>query len=330
MAIPSEQNNADIFFGNLSVWDLDQGQVIYAPENETTVVTVITLVASSSGIALSATALALLLLTALLFPEWRQSYKNQVLIQFIIARFIYVLLRYFNNVRNVFGLMAIDDEHFYLRRQMSMSYILMYTEMSFIIWMTIFSKQIYESMVKVFHTHKGSIWKTVLLGWGVPILSAFIFNFAVFFFKNSYVEVHLVYYIFMKWPILFANAGFLYISLRTVLKTNVRVKNNRRITIVMVWLIYVFSIQLLFMDIYRIIHIMLHQRQVRAPPVVQGIYVISNIASLYQFAFSATFWVLGNAKTRQYWRFAPKNERVISQISTRVNNRISTDRKSVV
>lgn len=311
--------NGEMDPGNTNVWfDLDTGQVIFAPANETTVATILTLAISSIGIGFSAVALALLLLTAMLFAEWRQIYKNQLLIQFISARFIYVIPRYFNNVSYVFGLYELGLKTIFYR-----IFILLYTEVAFVFWMFIFSKQLYTSLVKVFNANESHMIRDSLLAWALPIVISFLLTLLISVLEDSYILIHCLYFFILKWPLLISNAVLLFISLRSVLKTKTRARNNRKTVFVMIGMIFAFCFQQLFMDIYMIVYVSMLRNKVKIPESVNAVHVALNIFALYQCAASAVFWVFGNAKTRELWKFIPKNQRVISQISSQ-NQRMST------
>ncbi|CAH2235086.1 jg7497 [Pararge aegeria aegeria] len=137
--------------------------IVLSHEQHSKLLTTFTFAVSTFGMVLSIIALVLLLLTALLFIEWRKIYKNQVLIQFMIARFLYSAVRYFYDITQLFDIRPSYFHPIYLD-----AIPLAYTEMVLVTWMCIFSKLMYESFVKVFNVGTPSLLKLSLAAWLVP------------------------------------------------------------------------------------------------------------------------------------------------------------------
>lgn len=258
------------------------------PANETSVATIISFTFSSIGIGLSATAFFLLILTAIRFREWRTNYKNQLLIQFMLARILYTIVRYICDVSNVFRLHNTETVIFIDVFGM------IYTEVALISWMFVFSKQMYEDIVKVFGVTDLNIIKTSFYTWFIPGVASILLYLAYYFQYDKKLQFHLIYS-FVKWPVLTANAVLLIKVLKSVLSNNQRKGNNLRIIIVMVLLIFLFSFNLIIIDIYKIVFVVLLNNY------LSFLFLIGSILPLYHCAFSILFWLFGNANTRKLW-----------------------------
>lgn len=278
--------------------DLNQGTVIIYPPGNDTFLTILTLTISTIGITLSGVALALLILTAVLFAEWRRNYKNQLLIQFVTARIIYTLTRYFYDITRAFELYQRTDVtlHFHLL-------VFFYTEMALVFWMFVFSKQMHKSLVKVFSVQTHSIVKVSLCAWGLPVLFLAPFYLLLIVRKREGVQMYMIFIFLTKWPVLAANAVLLILVLKSILKTNQsRTGSNLRIVIVIMILIFMFCFQQFFVDIYKIIFIKVYYSTDEVTLYLGSSVVILNLLSIYNCAFSMVFWVFGNERTRKLWR----------------------------
>lgn len=280
--------------------------VIYGSENYTSYLTVVTLVSSSVGIGLSIFAFTLLILTAVIFAEWRQNHKNQLIIQFTLARLLYTFMRYMYDIKNVYRLCDFN----------CLVYIdvigLMYSECALVSWMFVFSKHMNDSLVKVFNIQKTSMWKISVITWSAPgVVSSLLY--VLYIQRNDRELFYFLLYLFLlKWPLLCANAIFLIQALMAILSTNQsRTEYNMRIIIVMIVLIFVFSFQQILVDSYKIVHLLLIDDCRRF------FLTAINIFTIYQCAFSITFWVFGNANTRKMWRY--RNTKLTTQLSIRSN-----------
>lgn len=291
----------------MNVLEVEQGTNVLPPTNDSNLFTAFTFSLSTAGILLSATTVILLILTAILFKEWRESYKNQLLIQFMIARFIYTFVRYFYDVKRVFGFCVRHDCIIYLD-QFSM----VYTEATLISWMFVFTKQMYDSLVKVFAIEKPNIIKVSLLTWILPgIVSVILY--CLFYLQNdSDFQYFYMYILLVKWPVLIGTAVLLIIILRSVMKTN---KNsagkNSRIVFVMILLICMFCVQQLILDGYKIAYVIVLYRYSLSTYVL----LIGNIFLMYHCPFSIIFWVFGNAKTRLLWMQRFKRRNLIEKVN---------------
>ncbi|KAG6461285.1 hypothetical protein O3G_MSEX012531 [Manduca sexta] len=277
----------------MNIIEIEAGSVIHPPQNET-ILTILTLVCSSIGIALSAAALLLLFLTAILYAEWRRNYKNQLLIQFMIARFLYTFVRYFYDIRNVLNWYINNDAAIYFDMLW-----MFYTETTLVFWMYTFSKQMYDSLVKVFVVENKKLWKVSVIAWLMPALITIALMLLFYIYHELSYNLFFFYILFVKWPMLIANAVLIILALKSVLKNNKSgAESNGRIVVVMIILIFMFCIQQVLIDSYKIMYILLlHKYSLSSHLLLTG-----NILSLYHCAFSIIFWVFGNAKTRRMWR----------------------------
>lgn len=277
----------------MNVIELEQGSVIHSPTNGTNYITELTVVLSSFGLVLSACALLFLILTACVFAEWRKKFKNQLLIQFMLSRFMYTFIRYFFDIMAVYDLCISADCIIYLDE-----ITMIYTEMALIAWMFVFTKHMYSSLVTVFSLTRPSMWKVSMATWITPMIASVI-SFMVYRLQDGKdVLFFFIYLAVIKWPVLIANATLLIIILKSIKKKNKsRVddnKSNARLVIVMNILISTFCFQQVFIDIYKLLHIIL---DLRPTPLIAF-----NIGLMYHCAFSITFWVLGNVETRKLWK----------------------------
>ncbi|XP_060801240.1 uncharacterized protein LOC132901939 [Amyelois transitella] len=288
---------------------LDHGTIFY-PENAPRNLVVVFFVTSSIGIALSACAFILLVLTAVRFPEWRQSYKNQLLIQFMFARILYTFVRYVYDIRNFFELCNRDCVIILDK------FLMTYTEVVLIAWMYMFTKHMHDSLVKVFNVEERTIWKLSLWTWFIPGLLSLILSLSYYFQKDKDIIFYLIYLLLVKWPFLSFIAVLLISILRSVLNSNQSTENNLKITIVMVVLVIVFSIHQFIIDITKLIYIVLLNNY------VHYIFGIGSIVLLYHCAFSIIFWVFGNANTRKLW--SNNKERPLSQIILHRNSSLQS------
>lgn len=278
--------------------DLDNGIVIIANR---TGLTILTFTLSTIGIALSTITLVLLIVTAILFAEWRQNYKNQLLIQFMLARFLYTIARYFYDVTEVFDINVTPQ--FFTNLDM---FILFYTEMALVAWMVVFTKQMYDSLVKIFVFEYPRLWKVSLATWIIPCISATVF-FVIYVIRFQQVRLYLVYLLVFKLPIVIFTAILLIVTTKSILSTNQRTENYSRILIVMVGLLFMFCIQQIVVDVYKIVAIIIMHRINEMPDFLQTGFVIFNILAIYHCAFSIMFWLFGNAQTRKLWKFERKH-----------------------
>lgn len=283
-------------FEMASILDLDQGSVIVYPPANDTFLTILTLTCSTLGVALSALALVLLLLTALLFVEWRQNYKNQLLIQFMIARFLYTGVRYFTDIIRAYELREADVLH---RHTIIM---ILYSEMALVSWMFFFSKHMHGSLVKVFNVPKQCLWKVSLCAWLLPglVTVLLLYTFSIPVFRE--IWCYIIYVLAVKWPVLGANAVLLILSLKYILSTNLSsTESNTRIVVVIISLIFVFCFQQVIIDIVLFICLALMSNGGLPLPLSISL-IVFNVLMLYQCAFSTLFWLVGNVHTRKLWR----------------------------
>lgn len=291
----------------MSIYSLSVGGVIAACENETSHHrTIVTLVSSTIGIALSILAFTALIITAVLFAEWRQNYKNQLIIQFMLARIMYTIMRYTYDIRNIFN---ICDFKCVIHLDVLG---LMYTECALVSWMFVFSKHMHDSLVKVFNVPKTSMWKVSFFSWVVPGFISGLLYLSYSMQNGRDITVFLMYLFLLKWPVLCANAILLTQALLAILNTNQsRTESNVRIIVVMIVLIFVFSFQQILVDTYKIVHLLILDE------CVTFYLTVLNILAIYHCAFSITFWVFGNGNTRNLWKH--RNVKLTSQLSVRSN-----------
>lgn len=274
-----------------SLCKLDMNKII-EPYNST--LNQVIFIVISAGMAISVIALSLLILTAILFVEWRNSYKNQLLIQFMFARFLYTVVRFFSSF-------------------LTLEVVLFaYSEMALISWMFVFSRQMYLSLVKVFDTEKKNIWKMSCYVWIPPGVISFLLYWYTKKFYNSIVYCAIL--IVLTWPVLVANGVLLIIILKSVLKNKKNFKKNLKIILVTVVMVIIFCLQQIYKDIYVLIFII-----VGKVCGIRLVMVISDIITMYQCACSILFWLFGNQHTRELWKFKKKDDKSILDSVSNVN-----------
>lgn len=280
--------------------DMDNGNTIISNR---TVLTILTFTTSTIGIALSTIALVLLIVTAILFAEWRRNYKNQLLIQFMLARFFFTIARYYYDVTKVFDINVIPK----LFTNVDM-FILIYTEMLLLAWIAVFTKQMYDSLAKLFIFETPRLWKVSLVTWITPCFCATVFV-VIYVLRFQQLRLYLVYLLILKLPIIVFIAILLVKTTKSIIDVNKsKTENNPRIVMVMVCLIYVFCIQQIAVDIYKLVAVIIMNRKNEMPDILHTFFVILNIGAIYHCAFSIMFWLFGNAQTRKLWKFGKNHE----------------------
>lgn len=288
---------------------VEQNLLVFASKNETSIWTLVTLICSSIGIGLTAAALTLLILTASLFAEWRKNYKNQLLIQLMFARLFYSAFRFFIDLQKLLHICPLTNKFVSLD-----IFFMFYTEMVLVLWMFIFSRQMYISLVKVF-AENSSIWIVSLCAWmGPGVVTCLLY--LLFTSGDKYYKYFVLYFLLFKWPVLIANAVILILVLKSILTNSIKTENSRRIIVVMIILIFTFGFYQIVVDVFKLYYI----RTTYTSGVMKTIFLVSNIMSMYHCAFSITFWVLGNASTRKLWLFRGKGLRDKIRLSTRFSS----------
>lgn len=267
-------------------------------DNNATFISKTTFILSTFGMVLSILSMTMLILTAILFSEWRQSCKNQLLLQFMIARFIFSFVRYLDDVMKFLNICNRDFNPIYLGQLP-----LAYTEMVLVTWMYVFSKQMHDSLVRVFNTGSSKLLKVSLSAWLIPalvsILSYLTYNMQV----GKEIQIFVIYLFLIKWPALCANGILLISSLRAIISANIsKTESNPRIILVMLILIFTFCIQQAAMDFHKLVYVIFHFDNMTAD--VPLFFVFTNILSIFQCAASILFWLFGNKRTRVLWRFS--------------------------
>lgn len=278
-------------------------------DNNATFISKTTFVFSTSGMVLSILSMTMLTLTAMLFSEWRQNYKNQLLLQFMIARFIFSFVRYLYDIMKFLNICKRDFNPIYLSQLP-----LAYTEMALVTWMYVFSKQMHDSLVRVFNTGSSNLLKVSLGAWLIPalvsILSFLTYNMQV----GKEVQIFVIYLFIIKWPALFANGILLISSLRAIISANIsKTESNPRIILVMLILIFTFCIQQAAMDFYKLVFAIFHLDDMSEN--VPLFFVITNILSIFHCAASILFWLFGNKRTRVLWGFSSYHRKQSDQPS---------------
>lgn len=282
------------------VTDMDNGNTIISNR---TVLTILTFTTSTIGVALSTIALVLLIVTAILFAEWRRTYKNQLLIQFMLARFFFTIARYYYDVTKVFDINVTPK----LFTNLDM-FILIYTEMVLLAWIVVFTKQMYDSLAKLFVFETPRLWKVSLATWLTPCICALVFV-VIYVIRFEQLRLYLVYLLILKLPIIVFITVLLVRTTKSIIDVNKsNTENNSRIVMVMICLIYVFCIQQLGVDIYKLVVVIIMNKKNEMPDILHTFFVILNICAIYHCAFSIMFWLFGNARTRKLWKFGKKHE----------------------
>lgn len=267
-------------------------------KGNSTFMPVLTFACSSVGMVLCFTALVLLLLTALLFTEWRQSYKNQLLIQFMIARFFYTGVRYIYDVADVF----LENTGYFT--PVFLDVLPMgYSEMALVTWMFVFSKQMYDSFVRVFVTTTG-LRKISLCAWLIPGVISVLLRISHNLPIENHLKYFLIYLLILKWPVLIANGVLLISVLKSILITNKsKIESNPRIIVVMVILIFTFSCQQAILDTYKLTYLIFNRND-NSKCTTPLFFIFFNIITVYHCAFSILFWLFANKRTRILWGFS--------------------------
>lgn len=264
-------------------------------KENTTTLTKVTFFTSSAGVAASLMSIVLLLITAFAFVEWRRSFKNQLLIQLVLARFLYTFMRYYHDIRVLFHLC----DRYNCIKQVDW-FFLIHTEIFMVCWMFVFTKHMHTSLVKVFFD-KRNIYKVTFLTLLVSYIIAGAVYFMMFGFggRSINLKTYLIYLLLFKWPILIWNAVMLVQILLNVLKSNnakskVNRRGNIRTIIVMRMLLFVLCFHQIFLDIFNICSVFFDLSSL--------VMVICNTTTLYQSASTTFFWIFGNDRTRQLWK----------------------------
>lgn len=271
--------------------------IVLSHDPNHTFLSTFTFALSTFGMVLSIIALVMLLLTALLFIEWRKVYKNQVLIQFMVARFFYSSVRYFYDLTSLFQLRCSCFHPIYLD-----AIPLAYTEMVLVTWMCIFSKLMYESFVKIFPVGTPRLLRVSLAAWIVPGFVAAVLFIGYNLQDGRDVKFFVLYLFLLKWPVLCANGIFLILVLKNIISTNKsKTECNPRIVLVMSMLIFTFCFQQAIGDVYKLVYVTFKFKY--TVPYTPLVFVFINIITVYHCAFSIIFWLLANKRTRVLWGF---------------------------
>lgn len=293
--------------------DLDNGNVIIS---NGTVTTILTFTLSTIGVTLSTIALVLVIVTAILFAQWRENYKNQLLMQFMLARYLFTMARYFYDVSRMLDINVTPE--FFTNLDM---FILVYTEMLLMAWMTVFTKQMYDNLVKLFVVEHPRLWKVSVATWLIPCICATGF-FILFILRFRKLFLYLVYLIVLKLPVLVIIAVWLIQTTKSILTVNKsKTESNSRIVVVMVALIFMFCIQQVVTDTYKVVAIIIVNRKNELPDIIHITLVIFNIFAIYHCAFSIFFWLFGNAQTRKLWKFKSKHEASQNCLSLKISTK---------
>lgn len=302
----------DLFTFKISP-DLDNGNVIISNR---TVATIVTFTLSTIGVTLSTVALVLVIATAVLFAQWRQNYKNQLLMQFMLARFLFTMARYFYDVTRVLEINVTPA--FFTHLDLL---ILFYTEMVLLAWMTVFTKQMYDNLVKLFVVGHPPLWKISLATWLIPSFCATGF-FVLFVLRFRKLFLYLVYLLILKLPVLVIIAVLLIKTIKSIVTVNKsKTESNSRIVIVMVALIFMFCIQQVIIDTYKVVAVIIVNRMNELPDIIHTTLVIFNIFAIYHCALSIFFWLFGNSQTRKLWKFKSKHEASQNCLSLRISTK---------
>lgn len=281
-------------------YDFQYGNIIITND---TVLSILTFTASTIGIALSIISLLLLVVTAILFSEWRQNYKNKLLIQFMLARFLYSLARYLYDVTKLFHVYLLPN--FFKDLDML---ILFYTEMALMAWMVVFTKHMYDCFVKLFNVEQPRVLKVSLAAWLTPLLCSTVF-FILYVFTNNTLLLYGLYLTLLKFPIIIVIAVWLIRTLKSIINVNQsRTENNLRIIMVMIVLIFFFCIQQIVIDVYKLVVTIIVHVMKEMPNILKPALIFFNIAALYHCAIAILFWLFGNTRTRKLWKCKGKNE----------------------
>ncbi|CAH2107077.1 unnamed protein product [Euphydryas editha] len=278
---------------------IDNWSIMFLSESKNiTFLSKTSFILSTLGMAFSILSMMMLILTTILFSEWRHSYKNQLLLQFMLARFIFSFVRYFYDLIKYLKICTEYFNPIYLGQ-----FPLAYTEMALVTWMFVFSKQMHDSLVRVFNTESTDLLKVSLAAWLIPgalsIITFLIFNMQI----GKEIQIYVIYLFLIKWPTLCVNGILLISSLRSVINTNTsKTENNPRIILVMIILLFTFSIQQAATDFHKLAFIIFHFEDFT--PGVPLFFVFTNIFSIYHCTISILFWLFGNKRTRVLWGFS--------------------------
>ncbi|GBP59821.1 hypothetical protein EVAR_30090_1 [Eumeta japonica] len=192
--------------------------------NNTTSVSGISFALQTIGITSTILTLTLLLLTCALHREWRQTFKNQLLVQLMISRFLHVLARYVYDTALMLG--HYEDGDTWIRYDV-LSFV--YTELVVSSWMFVFTKNMYDDLVKVITVKKSHRLLKASLGcWLAPLPPSLVGS--VFYTREPSLELYLYFlYCTLKWPILIANGCILLKIIKSLRKDSEENKSNRKI-----------------------------------------------------------------------------------------------------
>lgn len=276
---------------------------IFQDEPIWTLSTIIQFSIITIGMIFSTVAMIFLLATFCLFVEWRRRLKNQILTQFMIARFFYTLTRYLYDVFNICEVQIFSKfcNNFVLHVS---------TEASLIIWMFLFTKQMYYSFVKVFNVKKTSTLIVFTVAWLTPLFIAVLSCVSCFlYYVKLQGEFICLYLLFVKWPLLIVNGVFLMMILKAIFsRISKKTDNNFRIVIVMVTLLFTFCVQQIIVDVHKIFYILSYDKDK-----ISNFFYFATVVAVYHCAFSIFFWLFGNKRTVELWYGGLKKNSYLSQ-----------------
>lgn len=275
-------------------------------KNQTMTIQIVIFSFNTVGFIVSVASLLILILTAVLFAEWRNKYKNQVILQIMVARFLYSLVRVAFDASIVFGF---SSKKSFILHYDTMLYI--YTELVLVGWMHVFTKTMYNYLVIVILApSKLSLPIISLITWITPLVVSILIIVILHFEVSFKLYMYISYYMIIKWPLLFYN-GVLLLKIFKSLRnkndnlnnniTNRRDNNNIKIVSIMLLLMFVFSVHQIIMDISKIVYVAIYIKNDNITIFIIAIDVIFISISLYYCAISICYWLFYNKDTRDLW-----------------------------
>lgn len=273
------------------------------PKNKTTNLQIIAFTFSIFGFALSFAALILLISTAILFAEWRQKYKNQVLLNFMLSRLFYVAVRI---IIDVSLLLEFYLQASFVRRHQMLVHV--YSELALVAWMFVFTRTMYEDLITIINvpmSHR--MLKTALCAWLIPLILSVLVVIVPYKQKHVTLYNYLIFLVVLKWPFLCYNGVLLAKILKSLQSKNRTLCHNRpenrtRIILTMIFLIFIFSAQQIVHDIYKFTFLVMHNNFDQRAYLLKHYVVLVNIVAIYYYPISIILWVICNAHTKKLWK----------------------------
>lgn len=255
-------------------------------------------ISSFTGLVLSGLGLIILISTMKLFPIWGKKYQNQILLHFMVSRFL-------NSLCHITTLLIAlkFDKDFTYTPLIIMDFFKAYFELVLTMWMLFFTKHLYEMLVVIIIIKmKHKLLKQSVIAWLIPILPSTLYFLASL---NSMYICKFIIGIIFKWIITLINCVLFVKIILSVLMNfthkHQEKKSKVRIVIVFTILFSVISLQNLLMDISGIIALTINPLTPDEEMKFLNILFVLMAIAQYQCFFSICYWIFGNDNGRKLW-----------------------------